>query len=119
MTTVLIVDDHPAFVSAAHRLLAAEGFDVVGEAFDGLSGIALARQVGPDVVLLDVQLPDVDGFEVARRLFELDPAPTVVLTSTRDATDYGSRVRSAAAKGFIGKAELSGARLAALVTETP
>lgn len=117
MKTVLIIDDHPAFVSAAHRLLAAEGFDVVGEAFDGLSGIALAGQLRPDIVLLDIQLPDVDGFEVARRLIEVDPAPTVVLTSTRDATDYGSRVCKAAAKGFIGKAELSGARLAALVAE--
>lgn len=118
MTTVLIIDDHPGFVSAAHRLLTSEGFEVIGEAFDGLSGVGLAAQLSPDIVLLDIQLPDVDGFEVARRLMELDPAPTVVLTSTRDATDYGSRVRSAAAKGFIGKAELSGARLAAVVAET-
>lgn len=115
MSKVLIIDDHPAFVKAAGQLLAADGFEVVGQAFDGLSGVALAERLRPEIVLLDIQLPDIDGFEVARRLVALDPPPTVVLTSSRDATDYGSRVGRAPAKGFIGKADLSGARLAALV----
>lgn len=117
MPKVLIVDDHRPFVTAAGPLLAAAGFEVVGEAFDGVSGVALAEQLQPEVVLLDIRLPDIDGFEVARRLVALDPAPTVVLTSSRDAQDYGRRVERAPAKGFIGKADISGERLAALVAE--
>lgn len=115
MPTVLIIDDHAGFVSVARQLLTAEGFDVVGEAFDGESGIAMAGRLQPDVVLLDIQLPDIDGFEVSRRLMALNVAPTVVLTSSRDAVDYGSRVAAAAAHGFIGKADLTGARISALV----
>lgn len=115
VTSLVIVDDHAGFVSAARRLLTAEGFEVVGEASDGASGVALAAAVHPEVVLLDIQLPDIDGFEVARRLGSLDPAPTVVLISSRDAADYGSQVGDAAARGFIGKADLSGSRLAALL----
>lgn len=115
MPTVMIIDDHRGFVSAARKMLAAEGFDIVGEAFDGESGVAMAEQKRPDVVLLDIQLPDIDGFEVARRLEALDPRPAVVLTSSRDAVDYGPRVTAAAAHGFIGKADLTGARLTEVV----
>lgn len=115
MTRALIIDDHRAFVQAAHRLLTAEGFEVVGEAFDGSDGLELARCLRPDVVLLDIQLPDTDGFEVASRLAELESPPAVVLTSSRDASDYGSRVQGAAARGFIGKSELSGAAILRLL----
>ena len=115
MSRVFIIDDHPGFVDAARKLLTAEGFDVVGAASDGTSGVAGVAADRPDVVLLDIQLPDIDGFEVARRLEELSPAPAVVLTSTRDAMDYGSRVDAAPASGFIAKAELTGPRLAAMV----
>lgn len=117
MTRVLIIDDHPAFASAAGRLLRSGGYDVVGGASDGCSGVELARELHPDVVLLDIQLPDIDGFEVAARLRELDPAPSVVLISSRDATDYGTRVADAAACGFIGKADLTGARVAEALGE--
>jgi DNA-binding NarL/FixJ family response regulator len=82
--TLLIVDDHPGFRSLARRLLAAGGFEVVGEAADGHAAVDAARELRPDVVLLDIQLPDLDGFEVAERLHDSPTGPAVVLTSTRD-----------------------------------
>ena len=113
--TVLIVDDHPSFRAMARVLLESEGFDVVGEAADGASALDSVRALTPDVVLLDVQLPDLDGFEVAARLTGNGAGPAVVLTSSRDACDFGGLVHESGARGFIPKAELSAARLAALV----
>ena len=78
---VLIVDDHPSFRASARVLLEAEGFDVVGEAADGAQAITEAGRLRPEVVLLDVQLPDIDGFDVAARLTGADDAPTVILVS--------------------------------------
>lgn len=115
MTRVLIVDDNTPYRSVARQLLESEGFDVVGESGDGATAVADARRLQPDVVLLDVQLPDRNGFDVARELAELPVAPVVVLSSSREASDYGSRVGTASAKGFISKRELTGARLAALI----
>jgi DNA-binding NarL/FixJ family response regulator len=110
--TVLIVDDHPGFRAAARQLLELEGYEVVGEAEDGLSAIEAARALRPDFILLDVQLPDVDGFEVAERLC-VDPlAPLIVLTSSRDRSDYGSCLATTPARGFVPKAELSAAGIA-------
>ena len=86
--TVLIVDDHPSFRSSARRVLEADGYRVVGEAPDGRSGIAAARALRPGIVLLDVHLPDLDGFEVAAALTGPDDAPIVVLTSGRDGRDF-------------------------------
>src|SRR5207249_10859 len=85
--TVLIVDDHPSLRVTARALLEAEGFDVVGEAEDGAGALAAARRLRPDVVLLDVQLPDIDGFEVAARLASNGGRPAIVLTSSRDASE--------------------------------
>jgi DNA-binding NarL/FixJ family response regulator len=113
--TVLIVDDHDDFRRSATALLNAEGFDVVGGVADGEGALKAAARLRPDVVLLDVQLPGADGFEVAERLAETPDAPRVVLISSRDAAAYGTRVRSAPALGFLAKRELSGAALAALV----
>jgi DNA-binding NarL/FixJ family response regulator len=113
--TVLIVDDHPGFRSFARSLLESEGYTVTGEAEDGRSALAAVAESQPDVVLLDVQLPDMDGFEVARRLRESVDPPPIVLTSTRDAADYGARIRSSGARGFIPKSELSGSALEALL----
>ncbi len=114
-TTVLIVDDHPSFRATARALLEAEGYDVVGEAEDGVAALHAARELRPDLVLLDVQLPDFDGFEVASCLRRNGDSPAVVLTSSRDADDFGSLVSASGARGFVPKAELSGAALATLL----
>ena len=113
--TVLIVDDHEAFRQSASALLEAEGFDVVGQAADGPEAVAQAERLRPEVVLLDIQLPGVDGFTVAERLAALPDAPRVVLISSREASAYGHRLGEAPARGFIAKRELSGEALAALV----
>lgn len=113
--SVLIVDDHPSFRASARRLLEAEGFEIVGEARDGHAAIAAAQQLQPDLVLLDVQLPDLDGFEVAARLAALGLPSAVVLTSSRNPAEYGSLATETAVRGFIPKAELSGAVLTALL----
>ena len=114
-TKVLIVDDHPTFRSTARLLLESEGFDVVGEAPDGMSAIAAAGELRPDLVLLDVNLPDLDGFDVASRITSTNGAPAVVLTSSRDSSDFGPLVHRSGACGFIPKGELSGAALAKLM----
>jgi DNA-binding NarL/FixJ family response regulator len=114
-TTVLIVDDHEDFRRSAAALLTAEGFDVVGGVADGDAAFEAVARLRPDVVLLDVQLPDVDGFAVAERLAEAPDAPRVVLVSSREAAAYGARVHTARALGFLAKRELSGAALSALV----
>lgn len=117
MPTVVIVDDHPTFRATARALLEAEGFDVIGEAADGATAVAEVLRLQPDLVLLDVQLPDVDGFEVAARVHRTleDAAPRIVLTSSRDRADFGPLVRDCGACGFVPKAELSGAALVALL----
>jgi DNA-binding NarL/FixJ family response regulator len=112
--TVLIVDDHPSFRASARTLLEAEGYDVVGEAENGESAVTAARELQPDLVLLDVQLPDIDGFAVADLLRQLEDPPAVILTSSRDGADYGRCIGECGACGFVPKADLSGAAIAAL-----
>ena len=112
---VLIVDDHPGFRARARALLESEGFEVVCEAGSGADGVRTARELAPDVVLLDIQLPDTDGFAVASTVTGEDGGVQVVLTSSRDGSDFGALVGSCGARGFIAKAELSGARVAALL----
>jgi DNA-binding NarL/FixJ family response regulator len=112
--TVLIVDDHAGFRAFARALLEAEGFEVVGEAADGASAIAIARAIGPDLVLVDVALPDMDGFAVCDGLLQDDVGPAVVLTSSRDGSSYRRQLERSPARGFIPKSELSGQALAAL-----
>jgi CheY-like chemotaxis protein len=114
--TVLIVDDHAEFRASAAELLEAEGFDVVGAAGDAARAVELTVRLRPQIVLLDVQLPDEDGFAVAARLAEEARPPRVVLISGRDAASYGRRVAGAPVCGFIAKRELTGAAVAALVT---
>jgi DNA-binding NarL/FixJ family response regulator len=110
--TVLIVDDHPGFRAAARKLLELEGYEVVGEAEDGETAIDAARRLRPDFVLLDVQLPDMNGFEVAKRMSYEQVTPAVVLTSSREAADYGPCLDRTPACGFLPKAELSAAGIA-------
>jgi DNA-binding NarL/FixJ family response regulator len=112
--SILIVDDHPGFRRAARALLQAEGYDVVGEAGDGESALAETARLRPSLVLLDVHLPDHDGFELAARLAQTADPPAVVLTSSRATSSYRRRLASSSALGFIAKSELSGAALAAL-----
>jgi DNA-binding NarL/FixJ family response regulator len=114
--TVLIVDDHPSFRATARALLQSEGFDVVGEARDGREALELAAVLHPEVVLLDVQLPDTTGFEVAAELARSNGSgPQVVLVSSRDASDYGDLIAGSGARGFVPKGELSGAAVRALL----
>lgn len=115
-TTVLIVDDHPSFRTSARRVLEDAGYDVVGEASDGESGIAAARSLRPELVLLDIQLPDLDGFEVSQRLTGANGSPRVVLTSSRDGADFAELIVRSGAVGFVAKNELSGPALEALLT---
>ena len=113
--TVLIVDDHPSFRALARTVLQAEGFDVVGEAVDGASALKEAERLQPELVLLDAQLPDTDGVAVAAELTRGGGGPAVVLTSSRDAADFGPLVAESGALGFVAKAELSAAALAAFL----
>lgn len=112
---IVIVDDHPGFRSALRRTLEADGWTVVGEAEDGASAIDVVVGLRPDVVLLDIGLRDGDGFGVARRLALLEPAPAVVLISSRDAVTYRDRIDSSPARGFLAKHELDGVRLRVLL----
>jgi DNA-binding NarL/FixJ family response regulator len=114
-TEVLIVDDNARFRSRARRWLEGDGYEVVAEAADGASALAAGRRHRPDVVLLDIELPDMSGLSLAERFAGEPDPPAVVLTSTHDAADFGERLLRCGACGFIPKAELSGERLAALL----
>jgi len=116
---VLIVDDHPGFRAQARALLLAAGYQVAGEAADGKSAVRATVDLSPDVVLLDIQLPDITGFEVARQLHSIPGPPAVVLISSRAAADYGRRIGRSGAHGFISKADLSAPALRALLEEAP
>src|SRR4051794_41573021 len=113
-TTVLIVDDHAGFRRAARTLLEAEGYAVAGESATGNEALEAVARLAPNVVLLDIGLPDVDGIEVSTRLTRDDPSQAVVLASTRDATEGGPVGKSCRARGVIPKTELSRAAPAAL-----
>jgi two-component system response regulator EvgA len=114
MNSILIVDDHASFRVQARALLEDDGFEVVGEADDGTTGLEIARSLRPDLVLLDIGLPDVEGFDVANELAADGPPPFVVLTSSREASTYGPRLANSRILGFIQKDELSGALIRAM-----
>jgi len=113
--TVLIVDDHGDFRQSAAALLEGEGFAVIGGAAGGVAALAEVGRLQPQVVLVDIQLPDLDGFQVAELLAAGPDPPTVVLISSRERAAYGSRLDTVPARGFISKRELSGEALSALV----
>src|SRR4051812_48389201 len=106
-STVLIVDDHVRFRALARRALEHDGWTVVGEAADGESAIAAAGELAPDLVVLDVGLPDISGLEVTRRLGVAQPGLPVVLVSTHGADDFAELAAAHGARGFLPKAELS------------
>jgi DNA-binding NarL/FixJ family response regulator len=111
--TVVIVDDHAPFRASARKLLEVEGYEVIGEAADAASAVETVERLRPDVVLLDVVLPDGSGFDVAEQL--VGSEVTVVLVSSRDRSDLGSRLRRSSAAGFVPKDELSAETLAELL----
>jgi DNA-binding NarL/FixJ family response regulator len=112
---VLVVDDHASFRSCARKLLESEGYDVVGEAADGSSAVALAAELEPEYVLLDIQLPDIDGFAVAERMLAGDPKLQILFVSSRDRSCYGTLVEQSGAIGFVTKGDLSGVDLERLI----
>ena len=114
--TVLIVDDHPSFRASARRMLEADGYDVVGELDNGDGAVAAVEKLNPEVVLLDVRLPDIDGFEVTRRLLDANGAsPQIVLISSHDLTDLHEAVGASGARGFVAKSELSAEAISLLI----
>jgi DNA-binding NarL/FixJ family response regulator len=113
--TVLIVDDHPSFLAAARLLLERDGFDIVGVATDGESAVRETLRSSPEIVLLDVSLPDIDGFEVASRLRAAGASSDIVFTSSRDGSDFGSLIVDSGGSGFIAKSDLTGEALRAVV----
>lgn len=112
---MLVVDDHPSFRGFARRLLEEAGYTVLDEAEDGASALAAVHALRPDVVLLDVLLPDTTGFELAHRLSSDALAPVVVLTSSRSAADFGTAIVRSSARGFIAKRDLTAASFTELV----
>ena len=115
---ILVVDDHDGFRAFARMMLERAGF-TVAEAASGAEATQAARAIRPGLVLLDIQLPDLDGFEVARRLADQDHRPVIVLTSTREAADYGGQIAASPAAGFLSKEQLSGAALRGFLTAVP
>jgi len=112
---ILIVDDHDGFRAIARAMLESEDFDVVGEAVDGGHAVSAVARLRPRIVLLDVHLPDMDGFAVAEILAQMPGPPVVVLISSRPIADLRRRVRDCPVAGFLAKHELSGAAVTALV----
>jgi DNA-binding NarL/FixJ family response regulator len=108
--TVLIVDDSAAFRATARVLLGARGYEVVGMADSVAGGLAAARELMPDCVLLDVNLPDGDGLSAAGAFDAV-----VVLVSTLDANELGAALNGSGARGFVSKAELASPRLVELL----
>ena len=115
---VVLVDDDERFRAMARRVLAVDGVDVVGEAGNGEEAIGMIAQWRPDVVLLDIRLPGIDGVEVARRLRAEDCGSAVILVSTCDDA-YGRRVAAGLAAGFLLKEDLSLAAILGITGRAP
>jgi DNA-binding NarL/FixJ family response regulator len=114
--TVLVVDDHEGFRASARKLLEAEGFEVVGEAADAASGMDQVAELHPDVVLLDVHLPDIDGVQACKWMSTLNGGSAIILISSHDISDLGGALSECPAIGFIPKSELSGEALSEVLS---
>jgi DNA-binding NarL/FixJ family response regulator len=117
--TLVIVDDHAVFRSIAREKLEADGIKILGEAGDGRSGLDVIAALRPTIVLVDIHLPDIDGFAVAREVAHLDNPPVVVLTSSRPGANLRRRSLDSGAAGFIAKEHLSGAAVRILLGRQP
>lgn len=117
--SLLIVDDHDGFRSRAKRALELDGFTVTGEAADISTGVAACADLQPDVVLLDIHLPDGSGIQEAPRFADASPQARVVLISTYDEVDMDLAARQAGVVGFMAKSQLSGRELQALLDAHP
>lgn len=113
--TVLIVDDQRVFRRTARALLESDGFEVVGEACDGQAALCAQRTLRPDVVLLDVRLPDTDGFSVAERMTATGDGPAIIVTSSSDDPLYPARALRSGARGFVAKHDVCGAAIERLL----
>jgi DNA-binding NarL/FixJ family response regulator len=111
----LLIDDNLEFLGSAERLLAGQGVAIVGAASSGGDGVALARELRPDVALVDVQLGDEDGLEVARQLDAAVPETRVILISTHSKDDLADAVEDGPVAGFIPKTALSATAIAELL----
>jgi DNA-binding NarL/FixJ family response regulator len=103
---VLVVDDHAGFRLEAHRALEDAGFEVVGEAVDGASGLDAAARQSPDLILLDVALPDANGIDLVGPIRTAAPGARVVLISSRRRSEFGDRIAASSADGFVDKVAL-------------
>ncbi len=105
---VLIVDDQSPFREASCMVVEmTDGFEVAGEAENGEQGVELAAELRPDLVLMDVQMPGIDGLEATRRIMDLDEPPFVLVMSTRESGDYEAPALAAGAIGFLPKSAFS------------
>ncbi len=105
--SVLVVDDHLGFRAEARQLLEGDGFDVIGEAGDGAGAVREALRLQPDLVVLDIGLPDGSGLDLVRPLRDIAPGTCVVLVSGRREDEYGGRVARSGADAFIEKMRLA------------
>lgn len=117
--TALIVDDHPGFRSEARQLLVVDGFEVVGEARDAADALRQAARLRPDLVVLDIGLPDMSGLELVGRLRDASSRSLVVLVSGRTESEYGGNVAASGADAFLEKMALAPGVLGALVGGRP
>ena len=102
-TTILIADDHPLFRVGLAHALRARGFEVVAEAGNGRHAVELARTHRPELAVLDVRMPEMDGIEACRALRALDPAPCVVMLTTFDEPAVVAAARDAGAAAYLSK----------------
>jgi two-component system invasion response regulator UvrY len=110
--SVLIVDDQPPFRAAARTVVGlAPGFEVVGEVDTGEAAVGTAEAITPTVVLMDINLPGIDGIEATRRIMAARPSTVVILLSTYDADSLPAAARDCGAARYVHKEDLSPAVL--------